>query len=293
MGFGRYNEAVEKRRMCPNCRAFITISDRVCPYCGMQLGPRAVDLRASQFAESFLPRGSQASLLILAINIAFFLLELFLNYKLFNFPPSQIDSRTLILMGAKFGPFVAAGQYWRLITAGFLHGGFLHIAMNSYVMFDLVGEVEQFYGRSRLIVAYVFSTFTGFLLSLFWQPNGTSVGASAAAFGLIGIMLAMGLRQRSDPMSQAVRSYYGRWAVYAIVFSFLPGGVDIAAHLGGLAGGFAIGFLGGLPGRPGTPAENLWKILAGVAIAALLYAFFMDFLTFRMLSQRFSIFQGA
>lgn len=276
--------------MCPNCRAFITIDDRVCPYCGVQLGPRAVDMRASQFAESFLPRGSQASVIILAINVSFFLLELFINYSLYGNPPSFISQQTLILMGAKFGPFVNGGQYWRLITAGFLHGGFLHIAMNSYVLFDLVGEVEQFYGTSRLVVAYVFSTFTGFLLSLLWRPGGTSIGASAAAFGLIGIMLAAGLRQRSDPMSQAVRSYYGRWAVYAIVFSFLPG-IDIAAHLGGLAGGFVIGYFGGLPGRPGTPAEKLWRTLAFVAAAIVLYAFLMDVVSFRAL-QRMSVFRS-
>ena len=275
--------------MCPNCRAFITVSDRVCPYCGVQLGPRAVDLRASQLAESFLPRGSQSSLIILSINVLFFLLELAINYRVLGNPPTNISTQTLWLMGAKLAPLINQGQYWRLITAGFLHGGFLHIAMNSYVMFDLVSEVERFYGTSRLIVAYVFSTFTGFLLSLLWAPNTTSVGASAAAFGLIGIMLAMGLRQRSDPMAQAVRSYYGRWAVYAVVFSFLPGGIDIAAHLGGLAGGFAIGFLGGLPGRPGTTIETVWRTLAGIALAIVLYSFIKDYFSYRMLLSRFGV----
>lgn len=278
--------------MCPNCRAFITIDDRVCPYCGVQLGPRAVDMRASQFAASFIPQSSQTSFIILAINVLFFLLELVINYQTFNAPPSQIDIRTMIAMGAKFAPLIAAGQYWRFITAGFLHGGFLHIAMNSYVLFDLVSEVERFYGTSRLIVAYVFSTITGFLLSYLWNPNSPSLGASAAAFGLIGIMLAVGLRQRSDPMSQAVRAYYGKWAVYAIIFSFLPGGIDLAAHLGGLAGGFLIGVVAGLPGRPGTPSENLWKTLAGLALGLTVYAFAMDFLSYRMLVPQLAGFQG-
>ena len=279
--------------MCPNCRAFITTSDRVCPYCGMQLGPRAIDMRTSQFAESFLPRANQTSLIILAINVAFFLLELAVNYSTFDNGPSQLGVGTLIALGAKFSPLISAGQYWRLITAGFLHGGFLHIAMNSWVLFDLVGEVEQFYGTSRLIVAYIFSTFAGFLLSYMWHPGAPSVGASAAAFGLIGIMLALGLRQRSDPMAQAVRSYYGRWAIYAIVFSFLPNGIDIAAHFGGLAGGFVVGWLGGLPGRPGTPTETVWKTLAGIALAVTVYAFFMDFLSFRMLVPQLTRYRGS
>jgi rhomboid protease GluP len=275
-------KAVEKRRMCPNCRAFISISDRVCPYCGVNLGPRAIDLRASQFAASLLPRANLSSLIILVINIAFFLLELIVNYRIFGASPENLRLEVAIILGAKYGPLIHQGQYWRLITAGFLHGGFIHIAMNSWALFDLVGEVEQFYGTSRLIVAYIFSTITGFWLSMLWRPSSPSLGASAACFGLIGIMLAMGLRRRSDPLAQAVRAFYGRWAVYALAFSFLPGfSIDIAAHVGGLAGGFLIGLVGGLPGLPNTPRETVWKVLAGIVLAITLYALVQDYLTFQ------------
>ena len=267
------------------------MSDRVCPYCGVQLGPRAVDMRGAQFAAAFLPRANTTSLVILVINIVVFVLELLVNYRLFGNGPQFLDTRTLILMGAKFGPAIQAGQYWRLVTAGFLHGGFLHIAMNSWVLYDLVGEVEQFYGTSRLIVAYILSTITGFWLSNIWHPGSPSMGASAACFGLIGIMLAMGLRDRSDPLAQAVRSYYGRWVVYAIVFSFLPG-IDIAAHLGGLAGGFAVGWLGGLPRQPGSSSEKFWFGLAGVALAVTAYSFFMDLYFFQKMALHLTAFLG-
>lgn len=270
--------------MCPNCRAFITTSDRVCPYCNVQLGPRAVDMRSTQLAASLLPRANLTSLIILIINVMFFLIELIVNYRVFNGLPEDLKIQTVVYVGAKFAPLIYAGQYWRLITAGFLHGGFLHIAMNSWVLFDLVGEVEQFYGTNRLIVAYVFSTFTGFLLSLLWRPGVPSLGASAACFGLIGIMLAMGVRRRSDPLAQAVRAFYGRWAIYALLFSFLPGfGIDIAAHVGGLAGGFLIGLVGGLPGLPNTSREVTWRILAGIAIAITVYAFWQDYRSFEAL----------
>ena len=103
------------------------------------------------------------------------------------------------------------------------------------------------------------------------------------------MMLAMGVRRRTDPLSQAVRSYYGRWTVYALIFSFLPGfNVDIAAHIGGLAGGFIIGWLAGLPVLPNTPRENLWKALAGLAIAATLYAFAQDFLFYSTFARQVS-----
>ncbi len=277
-------KTVEKRRMCPNCRAFITTSDRVCPYCGVQIGPKAVDLRANQFAASFVPRANLTSVVILIINIAFYLVEVALSYKYGK--STQISGQVAILLGAKYGPLIHAGQYWRLITAGFLHGGLMHILMNSWSLFILVTEVEQFYGTNRLIVAYVFSTFTGFLFSLYWSPGSLSLGASAACFGMFGIMLAMGLRHRADPLAQAVRAHYGQWAVIGIVLSLMPG-IDMAAHVGGFIGGFAVGWLGGLPGLPNTPRETLWKVLAGVALAVTLYAWLQDFRSYQALAKSF------
>jgi rhomboid protease GluP len=167
-----------------------------------------------------------------------------------------------------------------LITAGFLHAGFFHIAMNSWALFILVREVEQFYGTSRLIVAYVFSTFTGFWMSLLWS-HSLSLGASAACYGLIGIMLAMGLR-RKDPLAYAVRAYYGQWVVFGLLLSILPG-IDIAAHIGGFIGGFVIGVAGGLPGLPNSPREVTWKVLAALAITLTLYAFVQDYMSYRLL----------
>ncbi|MFL6352455.1 MAG: rhomboid family intramembrane serine protease [Bryobacteraceae bacterium] len=272
---------MEKRRMCPNCRAFITTSDRVCPYCDVQLGPRAVDIRGSQLAGSLVPRANLTSIIFLVINAAFFLAELIANYRLTQASPaSGVSSQVMVLFGAKYAPLIHSGQWWRLITAGFLHASFFHIAMNSWALFVLVTEVEQFYGTSRLIFAYIFSTFTGFLLSLLWSRS-LSLGASAACYGLIGIMLAMGVR-RNDPLAQAVRAYYRQWVIFGLLLSLLPG-VDIAAHIGGLAGGFLVGLVGGLPGLPNSPREILWKTLAGLGIVITLYAFWQDYISYHLL----------
>ena len=269
--------------MCPNCRAFITTSDRVCPYCGVQVGPRAVDLRPSEFASSFIPHANLTSLIFLAINVAFYLAEVAASYHLTR--STQISGQVAILFGAKYAPLIFAGQPWRLITAGFLHGGFLHILMNSWSLYILVREVEQFYGTSRLIVAYIFSTFTGFLCSLYWAPHSLSLGASAACFGMFGIMLAMGLRHRADPLAQAVRAHYGQWLVIGIVLSLMPG-IDLAAHVGGFLGGLLIGWVGGMPGFPNTPRETTWRVLAGIAIAIALYSFVQDFRSYHALLSR-------
>jgi len=256
--------------MCPNCRAFITITDRVCPYCDAQLGPRAVDMRAGQFAASFLPRANLSSIIILAINFTFFALELIVNYKVFKTFDVGFD------LGYEYAPYVNGGQWWRLLTAGFLHGGWMHIAFNSWSLWILVTEVEQFYGTSRLIVAYIFSTFTGFLCAYLFSPAHPVLGASAPAFGLMGIMLAMGLRRRSDPLTQAVRQHYGQWLIFGLVMSF-GAGISMSGHIGGFVGGLLVGLAAGRPGLPGSPQETFWKMAAAFAVCITVYAFVKDF----------------
>jgi rhomboid protease GluP len=226
-------------------------------------------MRAGAFAASFLPRANLTSVIVLAINVAFFCFQLALNYKRFGNFDLQVDA------GAEIPVYVIHGQWWRLITAGFLHGGFLHIAMNSWSLFILVTEVEQFYGTSRFIVAYIVSTLTGFLCAFLFS-SGWVLGASAAAFGLMGIMLAMGLRDRSDPLSQAVRQHYGQWLVFGLVMSF-GGGISISAHIGGLIGGFLVGLIAGRPGIPNSPREVFWKAMAGLALFVTLVAWAKEF----------------
>jgi rhomboid protease GluP len=212
--------------------------------------------------------------------------ELAVNYHIFNAPPTKLNPYVPLLLGDETPQLIVRfGQWWRLITAGFLHAGFLHIGFNLWALFDLVGEVEQFYGTSRLIFVYIFSTFTGFLFALYFSGAG-ALGASAACLGLIGIMLAMGIRRR-DPISQAVRSLYTRWLIYIIALSFLPG-ISLAAHLGGFAGGFVVGLFGGLPGIPNSPREVLWKVLAAAAIIVTVYAFLQDFASYRILVNQIS-----
>ncbi len=282
-------KTVEKRRMCPNCRAFITVSDRICPYCDAQLGPRAIDMRASTLAASLLPRANLTSLVVLIINVTFFLIELIISRSLGDAPLGTLDPRAAMLLGAEVPALVHQGHWWSLITAGFLHGGFWHIAMNSWSLFILVTEVEQFYGTSRFIVAYVFSTFTGFWLAYTFasSPMSLALGASAAAFGMFGIMLAMALRHRSDPLAQAIRAHYGQWLILGLVLSFMPG-VSLSAHVGGFVGGLIVGLAGGLPGLPNTPRELFWKVLAAIALLITVYAFWLDYISFRLLTAQMS-----
>ena len=244
---------VDKRRMCPNCRAFVTTSDKVCPYCEVSLGPRAVDRRSpGEIVGGFIPHARFTTIMILLINSALFLAG-------YLSPQSG-----LLQQGASLPAPLMQGQWWRLITAGFLHGGIFHILMNSWVLFDLGAEVELLYGTSRLIVYYFVSTVTGFWVSSH-LGRSISVGSSAGIFGLIGAMLAFGVTDRSS-LGSMIKALYMRWVIYGLVLSFIPG-VDFWAHLGGLAGGFVAGWLAGTPRARMMWKEPLLRALAGVSIA--------------------------
>jgi rhomboid protease GluP len=159
---------------------------------------------------------------------------------------------------------VGEGEWWRLVTAGFLHGGLLHIGMNSWVLFDLGAQVEEIYGASRLIVIYFMATVAGFLLSTLWTAS-LSVGASAGIMGLIGAMIALGVHNRHSPAGAAVHGMYIRWAVYMLIFGLLPGlHIDNAAHIGGLAAGFGVAYLAGTPRVAAAWSERVWL---GAAVA--------------------------
>jgi rhomboid protease GluP len=260
--------------MCPNCRAFITTSDKVCPYCDFKVGPRAIERRApADLLGGLIPHARFTTMVILLINFGLYAATAIHSMQSTGGSVMNLDVRTLVEFGAKYGPLIRQGEWWRLITAGFLHGGVLHILMNSWVLFDLGAEVENTYGASRYIFIYIATTVTGFYASFLWSPS-VSIGSSAGIFGLIGAMIALGVRERSS-YGKAVRSLYMRWAVYGLLMGLLPlFAIDNAAHIGGLAGGFAIGYLAGTPRLVGN-AETVWKGLAGIAMAVTVVSFVM------------------
>ena len=250
--------------MCPNCRAFVTTSDRVCPYCEAKLGPRAADQRnPGEILGGLIPHARFTTVIILVINTILFLTD-YLN------PQSG-----LMEWGRSVPSPMMQGQWWRLVTAGFLHGGIFHILMNSWVLFDLGAEVEQLFGTSRLIVFYFFSTITGFWMSSHVGFH-VSVGSSAGIFGLIGAMIAFGVTDKSS-VGRMVKAVYGRWLIYCVILSFLPG-VDFWAHAGGFAGGFIAGWLASTPVARKMWKEPLIRALAGVSVALTVLAFGMLYL---------------
>jgi rhomboid protease GluP len=258
---------MDSRRMCPHCRAFITTKDRVCPYCNETVGPSAAARNESSggFIGGFIPQARFNTVMILLINAGLYAATSIYSMKAGRGDAMNLDSQTLVDFGAKFTPYIAMGQWWRLVTAGFLHGGLLHILMNSWVLFDLGAQVEELYGASRMLVIYFISSVGGFYVSALWAA-GPSVGASAALFGLIGAMIVMGMRH-SSTLGDHVKGLYIRWAIYGLLFGLLPGlNIDNAAHIGGLASGFVVAWLAGQPRSADSLTERFWRVAAWMCI---------------------------
>lgn len=251
--------------MCSQCRAFITVKDRVCPYCGEKVGPRAIDLRNSgEMLMGFIPSARFVTVMILLVDFALY--------------AGSVRSDALFQAGAERGLEVfRLHQWYRLVTAGYLHGGLLHIGMNAWVLFDLGAQVEEIYGPPRFITLFAVSSALGFLASAFFgSPMIPSVGSSAGIFGLIGAMIALGVRTRNS-MGQSIRALYIRWAIYGLLFGLLPG-IDNKAHIGGLIGGFALAYVAGTPRLTQTAGETFWRVAAGICIAVTAFCFYQLYL---------------
>ncbi len=260
--------------MCPHCRAFITANDRVCPYCNETVGPRAIDRRdPGSILGGFIPHARYTTVIILLINFGLYVATAV-------YGKSVGEGEALLMFGAKLRVAIFGyHQWWRLVTAGFLHAGILHILMNSWVLFDLGTQVEELYGTSRMIVFYFVSTVCGFFLSTVWSA-GLSVGSSAGIFGLIGAMIALGVRHRSA-LGDHIRALYIRWAIYGLLFGFLPFfQIDNAAHVGGLASGFGVAYLAGLPKISSAGTEAFWRAVSFVCLGLTALCFLKMYLWF-------------
>jgi rhomboid protease GluP len=154
----------------------------------------------------------------------------------------------LIELGANYGPAIREGQYWRLVTNMFLHGGLFHLAFNGWALFQLGSLFELWLGSSRLLLVYFATGIAGSLASA-WFTQGPSVGASGAIFGLMGALIAFLLRRRAalTPEGKSILMQLVAWAAINVYFGLSDPQIDNSAHLGGCAAGLLLGFV--LPAR--------------------------------------------
>lgn len=189
------------------------------------------------------PRSPWAVWVLLAVILALYGLSALLSRSLF-----QPDLLVLLVLGAKANPLIDAGQYWRLISATFLHANLAHLFFNSFALYTLGPESERIYGAPRFLALYILSGLGGSVASYLFSP-APAVGASGAIFGLIG---GLGVFYY---LNRTLLGAFGRAQVQSMVviaalnllIGFSSGGViDNWGHLGGLI----VGALAGLALAP-------------------------------------------
>ena len=234
--------------VCSSCGVLVGVNDETCYNCGRRnpsLWGFAPALRALGQDLGFVPFITGTCVILYGLTL---LSTTALGGSLgmgglFNmFSPS---GEALLLFGASGGlPIFLYDRWWTVLSAGFLHGGVLHILFNMMWVRQLAPAVAELYGPGRMVIVYVTAGVAGFALSSFaWaylpnliilQGGGLTVGASAAIFGLLGALVYYGRRGGSSHIGGQALSY----AIILGLFGFIMPGIDNYAHLGGFGGGY-------------------------------------------------------
>ena len=223
--------------------------------------------------------------LVIGSSIALYIATLLIDLEgiqrggLFTF--MSPSTKALFLFGASGQvPVFGLGRWWTLLSAGWLHGGILHILFNMSVVRSFAPATAELYGAGRMIIIYTVSSITGFLFSsvvyhfLPWIPLGRllgflglggaplTIGASAAIFGLLGALLYYGKRTGN----RVVREQMVGYAIGFALFGLVMRGIDNQAHLGGFVGGYFMArFLD--PLAPERGDHLFWALICLVATA--------------------------
>ena len=231
--------------LCPSCGSLVGVKDEQCLSCG-RLRPGLWGLtpllRNVGDDMGFVPLVTWACGALYLACLASDPEGIRSSGLLSFFSPSR---RSLFVFGASGAePVFVYGHWWSVLSAGWLHGGVLHILFNMLWVRDLAPPTARLYGPGRMVIIYTVAGVCGFSASTlafllpflppFLRGAGFTVGASAPIFGLIGALLYYGRRGGSSYIGQQARSL----AITMLIFGFVMPGVDNWAYLGGLGGGY-------------------------------------------------------
>lgn len=184
------------------------------------------------------------------------------------------DNESLIKWGANFRPLTLEGEWWRLLTNCFLHIGILHLLMNMYALLYIGLLLEPLLGKARFAAAYLLTGIAASVVSLWWHDLTISAGASGAIFGMYGVFLAM---LTTNLIEQAARKTLLTSIAVFVGYNLLngmKGGIDNAAHIGGLISGLAIGYAY-IPSLKKPATTNLKYGIIGILAVLVLSVSFM------------------
>jgi membrane associated rhomboid family serine protease len=235
-------------------------------------GARAPRVRLSGLIPDEFPI---VSVTLVGLSVVFFFLSVKMTQDATGESGLSPAPMALVRYGAVYTPLVTqGGEWWRLLSSVFLHGGAMHMIMNGLGLWIVGSAVEQHFGRARALVVFAASGVAGMAASLAWHPVVLVVGASGGIFGFMGCVLGHALRHRASSTAQELRSRFVPWLIYGLILGFAIPGVDNAAHLGGLAAGAAFGAFLGEQGRV-RRLRGAWEALAVLTILFIALSFFL------------------
>lgn len=181
-------------------------------------------------------KGHFATPILLDLNILVFICMVFVGAGF-----SSFETAGLLSWGANCRPLVLEGEYWRLLTSTFLHGGLEHLIVNMLALLFIGFFLEPVIGAWRFALSYLLTGLAGSITSIWWHPLSVSVGASGAILGMYGVAIALLLKNLlPGQLKRTSLLCFVAYAGYSLL-SGLTGNIDNAAHIGGLLSGIFIG----------------------------------------------------
>ncbi len=250
-----------ERPICTSCMTTAAVGVR-CPECARgtasSAGAGARRMRARAGSDTVVATGA-----LIALNIVFYLAQAIQAGSV-----QDADLSSLVGDGAVYGPAIADGEWWRLVTGGFLHASIIHIGFNMYLLWILGGALERYAGSARFLAIYFSALLGGSVGALLLSPGSPTIGASGGVFGL---MAALYLLERQRGLA-LLESSVGMLLLLNLVITFVLPGISIGGHIGGIVGGAAAAFVlsgygrGHLAyGRVGVPG---WTAVGALIVGA-------------------------
>lgn len=272
-----------EHQICPDCGHPAARDERACPKCGRALYGVTAGKAARLWSWLVPEEAPVVTGVLLAACVGLFLVTFYRAKTFFGPDSAMAGTPAWGLVLYRYGSVGAwsvfeDGQWWRLVTAIFLHGDALHLLMNGVGLWVAGRAVEERFGRARALVAFVLTGVGGFAVSVAWrQAQGdpaSSVGASGAIFGLIGLIVGHAARFRGRTAAE-LRARFVPWLIYGVILGFAFPRIDHAAHLGGLACGALLGLVLADRDQAHRLPARAWTVFAALALALVVAAFGM------------------
>ncbi len=209
-------------------------------------------------------------------NLLFYAVEILYTGQVVDIPAKE-----LVDLGAIFGPqVVLGGEWWRLVTAMFLHGGMTHLLMNMFSLYIIGRPMELYFSPKSYLSLYFLTGIVGSLVSISVHPETVAIGASGAIFGVFGALSGYFFAYRRE-LGNNAKAFMKDFALIIginLIIGFTIPNIDVSAHAGGLISGLIGGFI--VARHP----ERLWVFVVGMLLVIVGYYFYLPTLYAQVVS---------